>query len=169
MFRLVSAALALGLLATPAAAQQQQQQQLENVTKTQNGDWALECGSPQGSTARVCLMTQDLKNPKDGNSVMRVALIKPAKGPDALLRVVAPLGVWLRPGVQLSVDGGAKQELAFDFCFREGCIAQIPLSAGLINQMKRGSSGKVVIQDIRRRSVDLTLSLQGFTKSFDGM
>ena len=164
MFRLFAAVMALCAFTAPTMAQQQ----LQNVQKSTSGDWTLECGAlPSGK--RICQMTQVVNNPKDGKPLLQAAVIKPSGGKKAILRLVAPLGVWLRPGVGFSINGGSKNNLNFEFCLREGCIAQLGLSSGLVNAMKRGSKARLSIQNIQRRKLNLDVSLRGFTAAYDGM
>ncbi len=172
MLRFVLAAACAAMIAAPAMAQQAEQQQppqLQNLKKTQNGDWTLECGEVPGNNQRICQMTQVINNPKTGKAIMQAVVIKPPGSPSAVMRLIAPLGVWLRPGVGFNVDGGSAETVQFDFCLREGCIAQIAVSTGLANAMKRGSRGQISIQNIRRQKLDLAMSLRGFTASFDSL
>lgn len=166
MMRTLAVVFALSLLAAPAAAQQQQQQQ-QNVERSTNGDWTVECVTDPNSGRRLCRMLQNVPDPKTGKPLMQVVVAKPpgANG-QALLTVIAPLGVWLRPGMSYNVDGGAANKLNFEFCLKEGCLARSPLSAGLVNAFKRGSSVRMSLQDIRQRKLDLSVSLRGFTASF---
>lgn len=170
MTRIFAAAIAFCLASAPALAQQQgQPQQLQNIEKSQKGDWTLECGTAPQNNQRICQMSQIVKNPKDGKAIMQAAVLKPPGDRPAIMRLVAPLGVWLRPGIGLSIDGGAPTTVGFDFCLREGCIAQIPLSPALVNGLKRGSSATLIIQNIRRQKLDLTVSLKGFTAGHDSL
>ena len=162
--RICTMFIALAVLTCPAIAQQQQQ--LTNIQTSQNGDWTMKCGDLPNS-GRLCEMTQVINNPRDGKPVMQAAVVKPPGEQGALLRFIAPLGIWLRPGLSLSIDGAEGQNMDFAFCLRQGCIAQIRLSEGLVNSLKRGSAGTITLQNIRRQKLDFKLSLSGFTASFD--
>ncbi|MEK9904863.1 MAG: invasion associated locus B family protein [Rhodospirillales bacterium] len=162
--RLFALSIAITFIAVPASAQQQQQ--LTNIQSSQNGDWTMKCGDvPNGG--RLCEMTQVINNPRDGKPVMQAAVIKPPGERGALLRFIAPLGIWLRPGISLSIDGAQAQQMDFAFCLRQGCIAQMPLSEALVNSMKRGSAGTVTLQNIRRQKLEFKISLSGFTAGYD--
>jgi invasion protein IalB len=100
--------IALTVLTFPAVAQQQQQ--LTNIQTSQNGDWTMKCGDLPNS-GRLCEMTQVINNPRDGKPVMQAAVIKPPGEQGALLRFIAPLGIWLRPGLSLSIDGAEGQNM----------------------------------------------------------
>ena len=164
--RKVVFALAAGLTAgafgaLPAAAQQAQQ----NVERTPSGDWTVECvQNPQAG--RLCRMVQNIKDPKNGNLLMEVVVAKPPNQPNAILSLRAPLGVWLRPGLSFSVDGGKSDRVNFEFCLKGGCLAQVQLAAGRVNAMKRGSKAIVGMQNIRRKKLNLNVSLRGFTAAY---
>lgn len=167
MNRLILGLLALGLAASPASAQQQPAAP-QNVQRTTNGAWTLECGeNPQ--RGRICQMVQNITDKGTGKPILQAVVHKLA-GPDKpVLSLVAPLGVWLRPGLQVKVDGGEATRIAFETCSRAGCVAHMQLSAGLVNALKRGSNAAITMQDIRRQKADVPVSLSGFTKSYDAL
>jgi invasion protein IalB len=164
--RKVIIALAAGLIASsigalPASAQQAQQ----NVERTQSGDWSVECvQNPQAG--RLCRMVQNVKDPKNGNPLMEVVVAKPPNQSGVILSLRAPLGVWLRPGLTFGIDGGKADSVNFEFCLKGGCLAQIQLSAGKVNAMKRGSKAVIGMQNIRRQKLNLNVSLRGFTAAY---
>lgn len=164
--RKVVIALAAGLIATsigalPAAAQQVQQ----NVERAQSGDWSVECvQDPQAG--RLCRMVQSVKDPKSGNPLMDVVVAKPPNQSGVILSLRAPLGVWLRPGLTFGIDGGKAGQVNFEFCLKSGCLAQVQLTGGKVNAMKRGSKAVVGMQNIRRQKLNLNVSLRGFTAAF---
>lgn len=168
MSKFFTALLAVVLLATPAAAQQQQQQ-FENVTSEKSGDWTVECGTVPQTKQRVCRMAQIINDPTTNKPAAQAMVLKGQQGgkPAAVLRVVAPLALWLRPGIGISVDGGANTTMQFEVCLRDGCMAQLPLSTGLVNALKRGSAAQLALQHINRRKVNLNMSLRGFTTAYD--
>lgn len=165
-FSIVLAALCLA--AAPAAAQQQQPPAQQNVERTRNGDWVVECGQ-NAERGRICQMVQNITD-KGTNKPILQAVVHKLAGPDKpVMSVVAPLGVWLRPGIAIKVDGGNPTRLNFETCTRAGCVAHLQLSTGLVNALKRGSKAAVTLQDMRRRKADVPVSLAGFTKSFNAL
>jgi invasion protein IalB len=166
MFRILATVLALCVLTAPASAQQQQ---LQNVEKSTSGDWSLQCGTLPSGGQRLCQMSQVVNNPKDGKPLLQALVFRPPGDKAAVMRLIAPLGVWLRPGIGFSIDGGSKNNLKYEFCLSAGCIAQIKLSSGLVSALKRGSKARLNIHTIRRQKLNLSVSLRGFTAAFDGM
>lgn len=161
VFALAAGLIASSLGALPATAQQAEQ----NVERTPSGDWTVECvQNPQAG--RLCRMVQNVKDPKNGNPLMEVVVAKPPKQRSAILSLRAPLGVWLRPGLSFSVDGGNADKVDFEFCLKGGCLAQVQLSQGKVNAMKRGSKAIVGMQTIRRQKLNLNVSLRGFTAAY---
>ncbi len=165
MFRILAPALAFCLMTASAVAQQPQ---LDNVTKTKNGDWTLECGAVPQSGARLCYMVQFSKVKQSPRPIV-TAVLQPAQGKNPVFQVIAPLSVWLRPGVEISIDGGAKTNLGFEYCLRDGCYALMEMTPGFVAALKKGSSATLVLRSINRKSIGIKVSLNGFTKSFNGL
>lgn len=165
MFRILVPALALCLMAASVGAQQPQ---LDNITKSKNGDWTLECGTVPKSGARLCYMVQFSKVPQSPRPIV-TAVLQPSKGKNPVFQVIAPLSVWLRPGVEISIDGGAKTNLGFEYCLRDGCYALMPMSQGFIDALKKGKAATLVLRSINRKSIGVKVSLSGFTKSLNGI
>lgn len=167
---LAASLLALVVLATPAAAQQAQPQAQpqQNVERTTNGAWTVECVQNE-QNQRLCRMVQNVNDPKTQKPLLQVVVAKPQGAPDALLTVIAPLGVWIRPGLTLNVDGGAANQLNFEFCLKEGCLARMRLPAGTVSALQRGSAANISLQNIRRQKIDLKVSLSGFTASYGAL
>ena len=166
MIKYVMPLLALCLLGAPVAAQQAPPAEQQNVERKPSGDWTVECVKNQ-QDQRLCQMVQNIPDPKSGKTLMQVVVAKPADAKSPLLTVIAPLGVWLRPGLEFSVDGGQANALAFEFCLKEGCLAQLELTSGLASALKRGTSINIGLQNIRRQKLELKVSLKGFTAGFD--
>lgn len=114
-------------------------------------------------------MVQNVMDPNTQKPLMQVVVAKQPGSTEALLTVIAPLGVWLRPGLNFNIDGGAASQLNFEFCLKEGCLARMRMAAGIVSAMQRGSNANLSVQNIRRQKIDLKVSLSGFTKSYGAL
>ena len=171
MFRFVTPLLALCLLAAPVAAQQQNQNpSAQNVERTKHGDWTVECRTLQNG-GRFCQMGQNLNNPSTNKPLMQVVvgIKRNDTQSQPFLQVLAPLGIWLRPGLEFSIDGGQPTRLAFETCLKVACVAEMALSEGLLSAMKRGAKATVVMRNIRREKLEVPVSLSGFTASYNAL
>lgn len=160
------AALALALAASPFAASAQDQTVKPEVKATY-GDWSLIC-VPQGA----CAMEQKGKNAEGGDVLLaRITKIPPRDTPqgtlDTLFSALAPLGVSLRAGLAVQVDGGPVQRMPFEVCDRNGCVVQTLVPAAFIDQLKKGVKANFTLTAPNNQQVTTEISLSGFTKAFN--
>jgi invasion protein IalB len=126
-------------------------------------DWAVQCAENRQTGEQQCEMFQGVTRNDTGKPVMRVSIGFPP-GQDQPLAIFAlPLGFHLTPGVRLSVDGSEPTRFPVQICFQQGCRADLPLKAEILDQLRSGQKAQVTIVDPRGREVDLPLSLMGFT------
>jgi invasion protein IalB len=90
------------------------------------GDWVYRCLSttPAGQpTHTICSVQQQLVLNQNGHvtQLLTVTFVRnDAKGHD--VNILAPLGVALKPGVELSVDSLKPLDAAYSFCNENGCF-----------------------------------------------
>jgi invasion protein IalB len=72
------------------------------------------------------------------------------------------------PGIQMQIDGGKGVKLDYAICMPDKCIAEVPLSDGVLANLKKG--GEVVFTSVnfQRAPNPIKISLNGFTGVFDG-
>ena len=147
---LVVAALA-GLAATATA-------KVSNNTKY--GDWTGTC---QGNDCGV----MQVVNNQAGEPVGRILL---RKVPDANNQVVAyislPLGVNLRNGLAIAVDGNQVAQSLFDFCDQAGCHAALPLTGDVQTKVKAGNALQLAAF-VGDEQQTMSFSLSGVTKAIN--
>ncbi|MCI2393194.1 invasion associated locus B family protein [Aliiroseovarius sediminis] len=140
---------------------------IEKVT----GDWERKCITlPEGQGDDPCQMYQLLKDDK-GNSVAEISLGRLPEGGQATAgaTVVVPLETLLTQQLTISVDGGQGKRYPFRFCAQPGCVANIGFTQAEIDGFKRGAKATVSIVPAAApdQKVNLTMSLDGFTQSYD--
>lgn len=152
--------------AQPAAAQEQ-------VRET-HGDWQVVCAEGQGD---VCAMRQIGKGP-EGSDVLAVTVraldgvtAEDGRPVPAAIDIVAPLGVALRQGVRVTVDGGQERAAPFEVCMQNGCLVRSPMSEEFLNAMKRGRTARMVVVSTQQggTEVPVDISLSGFTAAFNAI
>lgn len=170
--RFGAALLSLLLLApvaiSPALAQSQQ---VQGTVRETHGAWDVVCDEGRG----ICAMRQVGKN-AEGSDVL-VVTVRPltdvtaenGEQVPAVINIVAPLGVALRAGVRVTVDGGQERAAPFDLCLQNGCVVQSPMGNDFLADMKRGSTAAMKIVAPRQGDVVVNISLQGFTRAFNAL
>lgn len=161
------AAFAIAALA-PAFASAQDAAQGGNLeVKATHGSWNIVC-APNGD----CAMEQVGKNPEGGDVLRaRIIRIQPRDTPqgtlDTLFTAVAPLGVALRPGLAVQIDGGPLQRMPFEICDRNGCIVQTLVPAAFIDNMKKGVKATFGLTAPNNQQISTEINLSGFTKAYN--
>ena len=77
--------------------------------------------------------------------------------------VTVPLGIFLPGGLTFSVPGTAPARVAIETCVIKGCRAGLVLAEPLLNAMLNGTRARVSLQNMRRRPINLPISLDGFS------
>jgi invasion protein IalB len=132
-------------------------------------DWTKVCGKDQNSATEICYTTRDFI-PEQGQPIFAVAVYD-VKGPQQTQKVVRfllPLGLLLKPGVRFTVDQGQPTPGSYAVCFPNGCFAESPVKDDVVNNLKKGTTLNVSVQNQVAREVTVQIPLAGFGKAFDG-
>ena len=147
----------------PAAAGAQAQAPAADEQRFQ--DWLLRCETdPADATVKQCFIAQGVAAGEERRRVMMVAVAYPPDRNAPIFTAVLPLGVDLRSGIEIAIDGGEPKRLPFTICLADGCRAHMPLDAGLLAAFKRGLEGSIAFRrPTEQRGVKVPFSLKGFT------
>ncbi|MSO80173.1 MAG: invasion associated locus B family protein [Alphaproteobacteria bacterium] len=155
---LSGAALGLAMLiAAPALAQ---------TPPARSAEWTTRCDdSLIDQRQKMCVMVQRLTMNNQPNVHFLVILVKSGQ----VLRVVAPLGVLLAPGVAVKIDGQDFGGMPFARCLKNGCVAEMDLDDRLLRKLKAGKGANFVIYGQPNQPVNVPVSLNGFTKGYEAL
>lgn len=131
------------------------------------GDWTVGCEKPQGeATAERCFIFQNVVVRENRQQVLLIAvgLHGDEKQPATILTV--PLGVYLPAGLTLAVPGAKPIRIVIETCTTKGCRGATALDEQVLDSMRQGDRAQVSLMDVRRRQINLPVSLKGFTKGF---
>lgn len=134
------------------------------------GDWEMRCLRTEEPENDPCQMYQ-LMVDGDDIPVAEFSLFRLPEGGQAQAgaTVIVPLETALPNQLTIRIDGGAAKRYPYAFCNQLGCYARIGLTAEDVNAFKRGKEARLSIVPALApdQLVELTLSLSGFTASFD--
>lgn len=138
-------------------------------TKEVVGAWEMRCiKTEEGNDP--CQMYQ-LMDDGEGVPVAEFSLFRlPGGGKaEAGATVVVPLETSLPAQLNISVDGGKARRYPYAFCNPVGCYVRMGLTAEDVAAFKRGKEAVITIVPAMApdQTVDLVLSLDGFTAGFD--
>jgi invasion protein IalB len=156
-----------GPRANQAPRQQQPQMPKPELVAT-HGDWAVQCQQEPAAggeaAARTCGMFQAAKSDRPGIGLTLVVVKGEQEGKEVtMLRVMAPIGVYLPTGVALEIDGDAVGRVPFTRCMPQACIAVAEASPPTLEKMKSGGVANFIIYEGPGAGMAMELSLKGFT------
>ena len=157
------AALALLAVLTLCAAGTALAQTPEGGTvKAQHGDWQVVCRPPPpGAKHEVCALVQSV-TAEDRNNIGLTVYFQKFSDGKRVLRVFAPLGVLLPPGLGLKIDDKDVGHAPFVRCHNFACYAQVVVDAPLIEQLKNGKTAVFIIFQTEEAGIGIPISLAGF-------
>jgi invasion protein IalB len=159
---LAGLALILAGAHAPAAAAE-----AEGAVKDKHGDWVTRCETPPGAAHEQCAIVESVVDQERPNLVLVIIVLNTADRKARLMRVIAPLGVLLPPGVGLRIDDADAGRLSFLQCLPNGCIAQIAMDESLIDKLKNGKTATLGIFQTPEEGVGVQAPLAGFKEAYE--
>ena len=137
----------------------------DGTVKAQFNDWQLVCKAPApGAKNETCALVQSVTAEDRNNVGLTIYFQKFANG-TRVLRVFAPLGVLLPPGLGLKIDDKDVGHAPFLRCHAFACYAQVVAEEPLIEQLKTGKTAIFIIFQTEEQGIGIPISLAGFDKA----
>lgn len=133
------------------------------------GSWETHCESPPGSQNQQCAIVQTVIDADRPNLTLVVIALKTADRKSRLLRIVAPLGVLLPPGVGLRIDNADFGRINFIRCQNNGCVAEVFIDDKLLPKLESGTTARLVIYQTLEEGVGVPMTLTGFKDGFEAL
>ena len=134
----------------------------EGTVKAQHGDWQVVCKDPPpGAKNAVCALVQSVTAEDKNNIGLTVYFQKFSNG-TRVLRVFAPLGVLLPPGLGLKIDDKDVGHAPFLRCHSFACYAQVVVEDPLLQKLKTGKTAIFIIFQTEEAGIGIPISLAGF-------
>ena len=120
---------------------------------------------------KVCFMPPDAKmlcrttsqgTWDTGQVAVRVDLIERAGSSSGRLQIFVPVGLYLQPGVKVTIDQGAPIQVPYSWCLTNICVAATPASPDLIHQMESAQTLTLEVVDSNLLTVATSLPLDQF-------
>ena len=109
--------------------------------RDKHGDWVTRCETPPGAAHEQCAIVLSVVDQDRPNLILVVIVLNTADRKTRLMRVIAPLGVLLPPGVSLRIDNAEAGRLSFLQCLPNGCVAQLAMDEGADQQAEGRKNG----------------------------
>lgn len=141
----------------------------EPYTRETIGAWELRCIKVD-TGEEPCQMYQ-LLDDGQGAPVAEVSLFRLPDGGKAVAgaTVIVPLETALPQQMTIAVDGDKARRYPYAFCNPVGCYVRLGLTSADVAAFKRGKEARLTIVPALApdQKVELSLSLDGFTASYD--
>ena len=124
------------------------------------GDWQKLCFKPGG--AKMVCRTTISGEFATGQTAVRVYVTESEGGGNARLQLFLPVGLYMPPGVKLTVDKGAAHKIPFTWCLTNTCIAGDAAGPALLRELDGGKSLSVEVIDTNMLAVTTSLPLDKF-------
>ena len=143
--------------------------------------WSLTCDNlpapnPKDPKAepimvRSCGLVQSVRDEKNPNLGLSMVIVKTKEnGEDVyMVRIMAPIGVFLPLGVALEIDGEAVSRVPFSRCAPQTCVAMGPASAETLGKFKKGKQATFIIYDNPGQGFPLVIDLAGITAALEAL
>ncbi|MGI9408382.1 MAG: invasion associated locus B family protein [Hyphomicrobiaceae bacterium] len=138
------------------------------AVRAQHGDWQIVCRKPAGARNEACAAVQDVTSESNPNVGLSVHF---QQTPDGLraLRVFAPLGILLPPGLGLQIDQAKVGHAPFVRCHVIGCFAQVTLDNGLMEKFTKGETAWFIVFQTKEAGIGIPVSLNGLAEAMAGL
>ncbi len=158
---------------TGEAAQQpvpQPGQQPPGNVKESHGAWSIICDRPAGASADQCALMQNVIAEDRPEVGLSVVVLKTADRKARILRILAPLGVLLKDGMELYVDNNNIGRAYFTRCFSEGCYVEVEIDEELMRILRAGKNAVFALRESADQDrVGIPIELTGFGEGYDAL
>lgn len=157
----------------PATPQQQVPQSspaAPGSVRESHGAWSILCDKPAGSSVEQCAMMQNVIADDRPEVGLSVVVLKTVDRKARILRILAPLGVLLKDGMDLFVDGNNIGRAYFTRCFSEGCYVEVEIDDELLKILRAGKNAVFALREsVDQDRVGIPIELKGFAEGYDAL
>jgi invasion protein IalB len=142
------------------------QQKLPNLTYS---TWKKLCfrGAQGADIKMVCRTTIEGKSDL-GQTMLRIDLIEREDASAARLQIFAPVGNFLQPGINLTVDKGASLLVPYTICLANGCVAATVPQPNFLGELETGRTLSLAVVNSNVITVIASLPLDNFARARQG-
>jgi invasion protein IalB len=142
-------------------------QETRGVVREKHGDWVTRCETPPGAAHEQCAIVLSVVDQDRPNLILVVIVLNTADRKTRLMRIIAPLGVLLPPGISLRIDNAEAGRLSFLQCLPNGCVAQLAMDEALLDKLKSGKTATLGVFQTPEEGIGMQAPLAGFKEAYD--
>lgn len=141
-----------------------------------HGDWKIQCENAakpgaDGQTEKQCAMVQTARSEKNAKLGLTTVFVRGKQnGKDiTMMRILAPIGVYLPTGVALEIDGGAVGRFPFMRCLPQICMAFGEAGTQTLDKFRKGTAANFIIYEAPGIGMPIKVSLNGFAAAYTAL
>jgi invasion protein IalB len=145
-----------------------------------HGDWKIQCetaakpNNPDGQAQaqpqndKQCAMVQTARSEKNAKLGLTTVFVRGKQNGKeiTMMRILAPIGVYLPTGVALEVDGGAVGRIPFMRCLPQICVAFGEAGNQTLDKFRKGTAANFIIYEAPGLGMPIKISLNGFAAAY---
>jgi invasion protein IalB len=139
----------------------------QGAIKDKHGDWETRCEKPPGARDEQCAVVLSVVDQDRPNLTLVVIVLNTADRKARLMRIIAPLGVLLPPGIGLKIDDQDMGRLNYLQCLANGCIAQVAMDDKLLDKLKAGKTATLAVFQTPEQGIGMLAPLTGFKEAYE--
>ena len=139
----------------------------QGAVRSVHGDWQIRCEALPGAQNEQCALIQSVLAEDVSNAGLTVIVLKTADQKRRLLRVLAPLGVFLPMGLGLKLDNVDVGRIGFARCLPNGCVADVEMDDKLLGQLRSAKQAIFIIFQTPEEGIGFPLSVAGLSEGYD--
>jgi invasion protein IalB len=146
------------------------QQPQAGTVRSNHGAWSVVCDTPAGTSQEQCALMQNVIADDRPEIGLSVVVLKTADRKARILRILAPLGVLLKDGMDLFIDNNKIGTANFTRCFAEGCYVEVEIDDQLMKILRSGKNAVFAVRESSDQDrVGIPVALNGFAEGYDAL
>ena len=136
---------------------------------SRHGAWTVVCDTPPGAEREQCGATQSVVSEERPDLGIDVTVFETADRAARILRVLAPLGVFLPPGLGLDLDGEDLGRAVFARCVAGGCEANVVMDEALLSRLRGGTRATFIVFQTPETGTGFPVDLDGLDEAYSAL
>jgi invasion protein IalB len=126
------------------------------------GAWEIVCNDREDTSSCRALQRKSTPDGKETLLVLTILVPEPSQSAAGILSI--PLGGYLAPGIEITIDKRQKFKLLVETCNPSGCHAGFPIQGRVLHAFEKGREASIRIWTTRNKPVVTELSIGRFTE-----
>jgi invasion protein IalB len=129
------------------------------------GAWEIICDKREDKSP--CRAVQIKSTPDGKETLLALTVLAPDPNQSAAAIISIPLGGYLAPGIEITIDKRQKFKLLVETCNTSGCHAGFPIQGRVLQALQKGREASIRIWTTKNKPIVTDLSIARFQEVID--